>query len=231
MNWFSLLNLLGLGFLLGLEHALDADHVVAVSTIVSESRSLRRSSLIGALWGMGHTTTLLIAGGILLALRLTIPTRLAQGFELLVGVVLIVLGVRVLILARREGLHLHLHRHGPEDPPHVHLHGHREGEGHEHLHVPFLVGLVHGLAGSAALMLLILTTVDSLAVGIVYILIFGLGSILGMFLLSTLIGLPFLLAGRIRALQQGVRWVAGGISIVLGLTIVYQIAVVQHLLF
>lgn len=91
------ITLLGLGFILGLKHALDADHVVAVSTIVSQVRGLKKSSLIGAIWGVGHTTTLLLVGLVILIFKLVIPNKVALFFEILVGFVLVILGIGVLI--------------------------------------------------------------------------------------------------------------------------------------
>ncbi len=214
MTWLALM---GLGFLLGLKHALDADHVVAVSTIVSQHRRLSRASLIGALWGLGHTTTLLGVGIAMLAFKLAIPERVALVFELFVGVVLIGLGLSVLWDLRRRRVHAHVHRHGELE--HWHVHAHESSDSHEHFHRsrlalrPLVVGMAHGLAGSAAVMLSVLSTVDSLWAGVLYILVFGIGSIVGMLVVSTAIGLPIIWAAR---WQWGIRAVAGLASIILG---------------
>jgi sulfite exporter TauE/SafE len=215
------------GFVLGMEHALDADHVVAVSTMVSHSRSLRRSSLIGIVWGIGHTLTLLMVGLIVLLSKVNIPERWALSMEFLVGVVLIALGAQILWQYRRKKVHAHVHSHGGE--VHVHFHSHALGEDHDHDHhsshlrKPLLVGMIHGLAGSAALMLLVLTTVRSAFQGLLFILIFGVGSICGMLLMSTIVALPFaLMAARFQRINEAVRIVAGIISMALGSSIMIE---------
>ncbi len=224
-----LIGLLGFGFLLGLQHALDADHVVAVSTLVSETKNLRRSSLLGALWGLGHTTTLLVAGLAVLLLKIAIPERLALSFEFMVGILLVLLGGDVLRRLWQQRPHIHPHTHA-DGTTHVHLHGHAHGPHHHHAHRSFLVGLVHGLAGSAALLLLVLATVESVGQGILFILVFGLGSILGMWATSTLIALPFALLGRIARVDRALRLVAGTVSILLGVTIMVRIGWFEGLL-
>jgi sulfite exporter TauE/SafE len=216
------------GFVLGMEHALDADHVVAVSTIVSHSRSLRRSSLIGALWGVGHTVTLFVVGFIVLLLNVNIPERAALSIEFLVGVVLVVLGGQILSGYRKKKAHAHMHRHGEE--VHAHFHSHALCEDHDHNHHPhpvrkaLLIGMIHGLAGSAALVLLVLSTVHSAAYGLLFILLFGVGSICGMLLMSALIALPFaLMAGRFQRINEAVRIAAGVVSILLGGSMMLEI--------
>ncbi len=219
-----------LGLVLGLKHAMDADHLIAVSTIVSEHKSLKWASLIGAFWGFGHTVTLFIVGLLVIGLRLTIPPRVALGLEFLVALMLVFLGLSILWRSfRAEGLHLHAHNHSPETHAHFHLHGSRE-EDHSHRHPfssmrkPFLVGMVHGLAGSAALMLLVLTTIPTPMAGLAYILIFGAGSVGGMLGLSFLIGLPFVLtAQRFTLLNRWIRVVAGAASVIFGLFLGWEI--------
>ena len=213
-----------LGLVLGVKHALDADHLIAVSTIVSEYQSLKWASLIGAFWGLGHTVTLFIVGLLVIGLRLTIPPRVALALEFLVAVMLVILGAAILWRAFRvERLHIHAHNHSPETHAHFHLHGSTE-EDHSHPHPfnsmrkPFLVGIVHGLAGSAALMLLVLTTIPSPLAGLAYILIFGFGSVGGMLILSSMIGIPFIFtAKRFTLLNRWMRIVAGAASIAFGL--------------
>lgn len=188
--------MLGLGLLLGMRHALDADHIVAVSTLLARRPDLRRSGFIGLCWGCGHTATLLLIGVAVLALKITIPDSVARACEFLVGLMLVVLGIALARSLYREQWHLHAHEH--DGARHVHLHSHRLGEEHAHRHgwreslPPLAVGMVHGLAGSAALMLLVLSTARTIWEGTVYILLFGLGSILGMVALGVLISLPFL---------------------------------------
>jgi sulfite exporter TauE/SafE len=226
----SLYAAFGLGLILGVKHALDADHLIAVSTIVSEHKNLKWASLIGAFWGLGHTTTLFVVGVLVIGLRLTIPPRLALGLEFLVAVMLVVLGVNILWRSfRSEKIHLHAHNHSPETHAHFHVHGDRE-ESHTHPHPfksmrkPFFVGMVHGLAGSAALMLLVLTTIPSPMAGLLYIVIFGFGSVGSMLVLSSLIGLPFILtAQRFTVLNQWIRLVAGLASAAFGLFLGWDI--------
>jgi ABC-type nickel/cobalt efflux system permease component RcnA len=230
------LPLLGLGFVLGLKHATEADHLVAVSTIVSEHRSVWRSAAVGALWGLGHTASLFVAGAALIALRVQIPEPVATTLELAVALMIVLLGSRVLylVLRRRRDVHVHEHTHGGRTHTHLHFHEAREAhaaaEPHAVSHAwhrglwgwrPVLVGAVHGLAGSAALTLFVLAEVmrgGSKLVGFAYLLVFGVGSIGGMLLMSTLVGLPFALtARRFRRIDIPVRVLAGTASILFGL--------------
>jgi high-affinity nickel permease len=227
MNILQLLTTLGLGFVLGLKHALDADHVVAVTTITSRTQSLKKAARIGAFWGLGHTTTLLIAGIFVLALDLTIPHRLGLAFEFVVGIMLVGLGVRVLLRIRHDKLHVHQHQH--DGDVHTHLHSHASTPEHQHGHTSYFVGMVHGLAGSAALMLLVLATVRSLPLGITYILIFGAGTMVGMALITMLISLPFLATARLGKVNHWLNVGAGVASIVLGCATMLEIGMVQKL--
>lgn len=244
--------MLGLGFVFGLKHATEVDHIVAVSAVVSEQRKLARSILVGALWGVGHTASLVVAGVLVLALRIAIPARVADWLEFGVALMIIGLGAsalaRALLLRRRADAHIHRHRHG-DGRSHVHVHFHERGTGHAapvapitpadvHTHAlarvgfkPLVVGAAHGLAGSAALTLLVLAQIDSAALGLVYLLVFGLGSICGMMLMSALIGLPFALAARrVSGLYYGLQTVAGAVSIVFGLWYAYETGVASGLM-
>lgn len=220
----SLIAALGLGFLLGLRHALDADHVAAVSTFVTQERSVLRSCLRGTFWGLGHTAALLGAGVAVMAFKLQISPELERGLERVVAIVLVGLGVHVLVRTLGEvSLHRHEHSHGGTPHRHVHVHFGDVDE-HRHLHLwrgapqPLLMGLLHGLAGSGALVLLVLTTMPSPAAAVVYILVFGLGSTAGMLLLSGLIGVPFALtAGASRTLGAALQLVVGASSVVVGM--------------
>jgi ABC-type nickel/cobalt efflux system permease component RcnA len=223
-----------LGFLLGMEHALEADHVVAVSTIVSQSRSLFRASLIGIFWGIGHTLTLLVAGLVVLFLRVNIPEGVALSLEFVVGLVLLALGVQILWGYRRKRVHAHPHSHGGRVHDHFHSHARSDDHGHDHdppsLGKSCLVGMIHGLAGSAALMLLVLTTVRTPVHGMCYLLVFGSGSITGMLLMSIVVALPFALtAVRFQRINGAVRMAAALISIALGGSIMLRIGFAQGL--
>lgn len=214
----------GLSFVLGMEHALDADHVVAVSTMVSQHRSLGRCSLVGICWGLGHTATLFLVGVLVILFKVRIPERLALSMEFAVGIVLVALGASVLSGFLRRRVHAHVHRHG--GGRHAHFHSHAGGEHHDHEHPAarygrsVLVGMVHGLAGSAALMLLILATIRDPLVALLYIPVFGAGSILGMLGISGLLGLPFVLtAERFAGIHLRLRMAVGTASLLYGLWI------------
>lgn len=241
---FSQASALGLGFVLGLKHALEADHLAAVTTIVSERRSLLSSSLVGGLWGVGHTFALLVAGVAVILLHVRIGERTALTLEFGVGLMLVLLGANaVRKLARKEArVHLHTHRHGGwlHVHPHVHDGAHAPAATatteatHHGLQLsarPFFIGIVHGLAGSAALMLLVLSTISSPLVGLAYIVTFGIGSIGGMIAMSTLVGLPLhLTAGRFLRLNFAVRASASLFSLGFGLLLMYRIGFVEGLL-
>lgn len=242
MTSLSAFALLGLGLVFGLKHATEADHVVAVSTIVSRERSLLRSAAVGALWGAGHTAALVVVGVVVLTLRVAVPEQVAGWLEFGVALMIIGLGASALLraLGRRADVHLHQHRH--DGVSHVHLHFHERGTEHKgaaraHSHAvsrigfkPFLVGAMHGLAGSAALTLLVLTQVDSTALGLLYLTVFGVGSILGMLLMSALVGLPFALtARRFNGVHYGLQTAAGALSVAFGLWYAYETVVARSL--
>ena len=227
----SLVAAFGLGLLLGIQHALDPDHLIAVSTIVSEQKNFKWASLMGAFWGLGHTTTLFMVGLVVIGLRVAIPPRLGTGLELLVALMLVILGVNVLRKSfAAERAHLHTHSHSPEIHTHFHVHENpKQDHGHGHqfkaMRRPFIVGMVHGLAGSAALMLLVLSTIESPLGGLLYIIIFGLGSVGGMLLLSGIVSLPFILtAQRFTLMNFWIRVIAGIASVCFGLFLGWQVA-------
>jgi hypothetical protein len=181
-----------LGVLLGLRHATDADHVVAVTTIVARERSLLRAARVGAVWGVGHSLTLLLLGGAIIAFRLVIPPRLGLGLEFAVALMLIGLG------------YSNIRRRDDDSAP--------------ALTRPLLVGVVHGLAGSAAVALLVLATIREPLAAAGYLLMFGLGTIAGMMIVTALLAAPAIYAGeRVAKMRIGVRVAAGALSIVFGL--------------
>ncbi|MBI2653835.1 urease accessory protein UreH [Candidatus Woesearchaeota archaeon] len=218
------LSLLGLGFLLGVKHAFDADHIAAVSNILIKQHSIKKSSLLGMFWGFGHTMSLFVVGLIVLLLKITIPEKVALSMELVVGLMLVLLGVNTLITINKDGIHIHKHKHGKKE--HVHIHSHKTSEYHNHKHIPFykslIVGIIHGLAGSAALTLLVLTTINSIFIGLFYILIFGIGSMIGMSVISAIILLPLkLIPNNFQKIHRILSASAGLISILVGLNIVF----------
>jgi ABC-type nickel/cobalt efflux system permease component RcnA len=226
--------LLGTGFLFGLKHALDADHLAAVSTIVSERKSWLSSSLIGGLWGVGHTASLLLAGVVVLFLKIPISEQVERALELCVGVMLIGLGLNALRkLARGGKLHLHQHAHGGRTHLHPHLHDGTtaaqpapQEESHHGYKIgqrPLWIGMLHGLAGSAALMLIVLSTIQSAGLGFLYIVVFGVGSIGGMMLMSMLLSLPFhLTATRFTQFHWLARVAAGAFSVGFGSLMIWE---------
>jgi len=218
------ISLLAFGLLLGARHAFEIDHIAAVSTIVSRQKSVKKSALSGMFWGFGHTIALFLAGLIVLSLKAGIPNKIALSLEIIVGVMLVLLGLDALRKINRNRMHVHKHRHGSME--HIHIHSHRLAKSHKHGHLAFkkslLVGLVHGLAGSAAITLLVLASIKSFWLGMIYILIFGTGSIIGMALLSSLISLPFALIS-LQKQQKMLSTAAGLLSLVIGLGMIYSI--------
>jgi hypothetical protein len=232
----SVATILLLGFLLGTRHALEADHLAAVATLATRSRSVGRTVGLGVAWGMGHTLTLMLFGGAVLLLGLVVPEKAAKGLEFTVGVMLAILGANVLYRLWRDRIHFHWHRHG-EGVAHLHAHGHagqtdpHQAAQHDHVHWRWrafplralMVGMVHGMAGSAALILLSLEAVDSAAWGLGYIAIFGAGSILGMALLSVAIAVPLRLTSQYLSRAYGLLTGAVGLAtLALGCSMIYR---------
>jgi hypothetical protein len=249
----TLISFLFLGFFLGMRHATDADHVIAVTTIVSHERTIRHAALIGAFWGLGHTLTLLLVGGTIVMFGVVVPARLGLSLELSVALMLILLGfmnfksfVRSLGQASRqagEGDQAHLHAHGEF------VHGHPsnvEPDGHGHAPAwfdrklgklslyqslrPLIVGIVHGLAGSAAVALLVLPLIQNPLWAVSYLLIFGVGTIGGMMLITAAIALPLSYgARRSTAFNNRLGFAAGCLSVGFGLFLIYHIGFVDGL--
>lgn len=274
----------GLGFVLGMRHATDADHVVAITTIVSRQRSFSAATLIGALWGLGHTVTVTLVGLLIIVFGLVIPPPVGLALELLVGLMLIVLGVLTLtgtmgrVVERFALPHEHPHTH----PEGAHTHAHdlaheledldgkavvadarptgalgggavpgggsvtvRAGEpvagepvavgglgrlGTFHFVRPITIGLVHGLAGSAAIALLVLASVPDPVGQLVYLAVFNVGVISGMAMVTSFVGLPFVFAStRFSRLHRALVLTSGAVSLALGLLLVYEIGIVQGL--
>jgi ABC-type nickel/cobalt efflux system permease component RcnA len=258
-----LLSVLLLGFFLGMRHATDADHVIAVTTIVSRQRSVRAAAWTGALWGLGHTLTILAVGGAIVLFGLVIPPRVGLGMELSVALMLILLGILTLtgvtgrLHEARAGDHRagghgdqHAHAHAHGDYVHSHVHGHApDAHGHAEeatpqarldrtlgrfgayqLLRPLVVGLVHGLAGSAAVTLLVLAAIRDPWWAAGYLLVFGVGTIAGMVLITAAVAVPFAAtAGRFARLNRHLATASGVLSLVFGVWMVYQIGVVDGL--
>jgi ABC-type nickel/cobalt efflux system permease component RcnA len=227
---FNLLAVLSIGLIFGLKHATEVDHVVAITTIVSRHKNVFRSAIVGALWGAGHTASLLIIGVIVLSLRVAIPESVSGWLEFGVALMIIGLGVSALWRATRTSSEVHVHQHSHDGQSHTHVHFHEHENKHNpsshavHSHAvsrvgwkPVLVGMMHGLAGSGALTLLVLTQISSSLLGILYVATFGFGSIVGMLLMSGLIGLPFAFtSGKLTHVHQRLQTLAAVLSICFG---------------
>jgi high-affinity nickel permease len=201
------LSVLALGFLLGMRHATDPDHVVAVTTIVSYQRSVARAAGIGALWGAGHTATIVLVGGAILLFRVAVPPRLGLAMEFAVAVMLVLLGLRNV---RTAGGGRGVSRWSPLRP--------------------IAVGFVHGLAGSAFVAMLVLTAIPSPVVGIVYLLVFGVGTVAGMTVITAAIAVPSAYAAtRLNGAQRYVQVAAGVASVCFGLFLAHRVGVVDGL--
>lgn len=219
----TLLAILALGFCLGMRHATDSDHVLAVSAIVSRARSPQSALRVGALWGLGHTITILIVGGSIVLFGWVIPPRLGLSMEMSVAVMLIVLGVINLsgTLSRIERAardpQAQVSGAAQSHSPHVHVRGSLR---------PLVVGFVHGLAGSAAVALLVLATLKTASMALLYLGIFALGTVAGMMLLTVLMALPIsALSKRFPNAESLVARVTGLASIAFGLFLAYQIGI------
>ena len=222
MHETELLTLLGVGFLLGLRHALDTDHLAAVSTVLAERPSLLASGAVGLWWGIGHTLTLLLVGSVVLAWGLHIPQEFEMIAESGVALLLIILGGTLARKLYRERWHVHSHHHDGERHVHFHSHQRQEGHGHRPWIVdsirPLCIWMAHGLAGSAALMLMILATTTDVTSGLLSILIFGIGSILGMIMIGVTISVPVIYSRSInQRLFLGVQGLASLASVSVGL--------------
>ena len=234
---FNLLAVLSIGLVFGLKHATEVDHVVAITTIVSRHKNVFRSAFVGVLWGLGHTASLLVVGAIVLSLRIAIPETVSGWLEFGVAIMIIGLGVSALWRAVRSNGEVHVHQHSHDGQSHTHVHFHEHESRHNassravHSHAvarvgwkPVLIGIMHGLAGSGALTLLVLTQISSSLLGFLYLATFGLGSIVGMLLMSGLIGLPFAFtSGKLSHVHQGLQMLAAVLSICFGIWYAFRI--------
>ncbi|MBL1405682.1 MAG: urease accessory protein [Rhizobiales bacterium] len=228
-----MISILLLGFLLGMRHAVEADHIAAVASLTSTTNSIRKGVQQGIAWGVGHTLTLFLFGSMVLFVANIIPEELVNKIELAVGVMLILLGMDVMRRVIAERVHFHTHTHKkPVGNTNTHFHAHsHKGEkdqrhnvtNHKHMHSQgfpiraLLIGLMHGMAGSAALILLTLQTLDSPWLGLIYIAVFGIGSIAGMGLFSLVIVIPLRAARRMTWIYNGLQGTIGLATIALGI--------------
>ncbi len=249
-------SIVALGFLLGVRHATDVDHVVAVAAIVSRQRKVRLAALVGALWGLGHTITILLVGVPIVLFNWAVAPRVGLAMEFAVGCMLVVLGLRNLPLSRLRPrraagagpvVHPHVHVHGDYVHAHVHepvleAHPHAPGAtplgrldrafgglGFYQVARPVVVGTVHGLAGSAAIALLVLTTIGDPAWAVAYLSVFGVGTVAGMVLITTAMAVPFARGDCSAAAHRRLRMATGVLSLGVGLFLAYRIGVVDGL--
>ena len=228
-------SILILGFLIGMRHALETDHVAAVASLATRAQSLKHGIKQGAVWGLGHTLTLFLFGGIVLVANAAVPEHLAQGLEFAVGVMLVLLGLDVIRRLIRDRVHYHVHRHG-NGTEHFHAHSHKNERtqtthpiDHTHDHPTgfplraLIVGLVHGMAGSAALILLTLQTFQSPWLGLAYIALFGVGSIVGMAVFSAVLVLPLQRARSMTRLHNSIQLIVGGATVAVGLLTIFTV--------
>jgi hypothetical protein len=224
--------ILGLGFLLGMQHALEADHIAAVSSIAARRSHVSDIVKHGLTWGLGHTLTLFFFAGAAILLGHAIPESVARPIETAVGIMLVGLGSHVLWRLWRDRVHFHRHGHG-DGTVHFHAHSHagetaaHERTAHVHDHGfrwrTLLVGLMHGMAGSAALLVLAVTQASSPAVGLGYVALFGVGSMVGMGVLSSVIAVPLVVSARwLTWANRGLLGAVGLVTVAIGIMTVVE---------
>ena len=224
--------ILGLGFLLGMQHALEADHIAAVSSITARHSHAADIVKHGLTWGLGHMLTLFAFAGAAILLGHAIPETIAKPIETAVGVMLLGLGAHVLWRLWRDRVHFHKHGHG-DGTVHFHAHSHagetmphvRAAHAHEHgfRWRTLLVGLMHGMAGSAALLVLTVSQASNPVVGLGYVALFGTGSIIGMGALSTVIAVPLAVSARwLTWANRGLQGAVGLATIAIGVTTIVE---------
>lgn len=221
------------GFLIGILHAFEPDHIVAVATQNSKllqknsssrlrqmSLSAAKSSVLGALWGAGHTSAIVLVSLLIFVFSMNIPDKIFSNFEIGVGIMLVTLGI---FTYAKRGITAQKHTHPHAHDTMVHVHPHAHDKAHSHGHKSYLIGCVHGLAGSGSLVVLALSTLHNLENILSFVLVFGVGSIIGMMLVSSAIGLPFSLTQHSIRINKILRYSVGSISIVIGADILYNI--------
>ena len=236
----SILIVLLTGLALGFVHSLDPDHILAMTALVCNNKSLRKSIASATVWGIGHSAVLLIVGFAVLILRIAIPESVVNIFEFAAAVLLIILGIYVLKPLGRELIHRYQHKTGAT---HAHVHSHSHSHAHmpllsragphiegdenrKHLHRSALTGVLQGLGGTAALMLVTLTTVNTLGMGLGFIVLFGVGVILGMIAVVSLLGsIIAYTATRIERAHKIIIGITGSLSIIFGIGVILSILV------
>ena len=202
---YGLLLAFGTSLLLGMRHATDPDHIVALTTIIDRERSTWRSSRLGVMWGLGHTLTICVVGGAIVLFKLAFTPRIGLSMEFSVALMLVVLGY--LNLTRPSA--------APRDVSSLR---------------PFLVGMVHGMAGSAAATLIILPLIDEAGLALLYLGVFGLGTVVGMAAITMAIVAPAMYAGaRLARMQDRIRFASGVLSLAFGMYLGYKVGFIDGL--
>ena len=218
------------GLTIGLLHAFEPDHLSAVSTQLSKDSSAKsskkpdlmnltlRSSLRGVLWGMGHTSSIILIGLLIVGLSLNIPDNFFVSAEIIVGFMLITLGI---LTIRNKGIfrqkHIHPHKHSNGV---FHTHAHAHDADHKHGHRAYLIGCIQGIAGSGSLVALVASTINGFDMMIYFLVLFGIGSIIGMTMASGILGLPFVLLSKINSTTKYLRYAIAAITLIIGISIV-----------
>jgi high-affinity nickel permease len=230
-----------LGLVTGLRHSIEADHVAAVlSVVASNQKNIKRASILGAIWGLGHTTSLFIAGLLVLLLAVNISENVSSRLEFGVGIMLIFLGITTFTgwsmgkffkglrdqKSSSSSSHKHIHYHNGNV---LHSHDHVHDSGHRHGHKALIIGMVHGMAGSGALLLAVLSTINSIPLGLAYIAIFGAGSIVGMAGTSTIMGIPFVKLANFQKVSLLLRYVAAITTLAIGAGLIYDLVWIDQI--
>lgn len=226
-----------LGLVTGLRHSMEADHIAAVlSVLASNHKNIKRASMLGAIWGLGHTMSLFVAGLVVLLFAVNISETISSRLEFGVGIMLLFLGFTTLTgwsigkffkgLRHKTSSHKHIHYHESNI---VHSHGHIHDNEHKHGHKSLIIGMVHGMAGSGALLLIVLSTINSIPLGLAYIAIFGAGSIGGMAAVSTLMGIPFVKLSNSAKISIALRYAAAITTLAIGAGLIYDLVWIDQI--
>ena len=231
-----------LGLVTGLRHSIEADHVAAVLSVVASNRkNIKRASMLGAIWGLGHTASLFVAGLVVLLLAVNISDTISNRLEFGVGIMLLFLGVTTFTgwsigkffkgLRHRKSSsssssHDHIHHHQGNV---VHSHRHVHDDEHGHGHKSLIIGMIHGMAGSGALLVIVLSTINSVPLGLAYIAIFGAGSIGGMVGISTLMGIPFVKLSDSAKISMALRYAAAITTLAIGAGLIYDLVWIDQI--
>jgi len=226
-----------LGLVTGLRHSMEADHIAAVlSVLASNHKNIKRASMLGAIWGLGHTMSLFVAGLVVLLFAVNISETISSRLEFGVGIMLLFLGFTTLTgwsigkffkgLRHKTSSHKHIHYHESNI---VHSHGHIHDNEHKHGHKSLIIGMVHGMAGSGALLLIVLSTINSVPLGLAYIAIFGAGSIGGMAAVSTLMGIPFVKLSNSAKISIALRYAAAITTLAIGAGLIYNLVWIDQI--